>query len=72
MLLFRRLLMFAALLPRLPAWAQQTAVPPLRAHVTDTSGTLTQTEQQALDSKLAAFEKRKGSQLAVLIVPSAR
>jgi uncharacterized protein len=68
--IFRRFLLFAALLAALPAWAQQTAVPPLRAHVTDTSGTLTQTEQQALDSKLAAFEQRKGSQLAVLIVPT--
>ncbi|WP_428311119.1 TPM domain-containing protein [Hydrocarboniphaga sp.] len=70
MRIFSRFLLLAALFAAVPAWAQQTPVPALRAHVTDTSGTLTQTEQQALDSKLAAFEQRKGSQLAVLIVPT--
>jgi uncharacterized protein len=70
MLLFRRLLMFASLLLATSAWAQQVAVPPLKAHVTDTTGTLTATQVQALDGKLAAFEERKGSQLAVLMVAS--
>jgi uncharacterized protein len=45
-------------------------IPPLRARVTDLTGTLTPEQQSALEQKLAAFEASKGSQLAVLIVPS--
>jgi len=45
-------------------------IPKLTARVTDTSGTLTAEQQAALDQKLAAFEAAKGSQLAVLIVPT--
>ncbi|MBV8145747.1 MAG: YgcG family protein [Gammaproteobacteria bacterium] len=45
-------------------------VPPLKARVTDLTGTLTAEQQTALEQKLAAFEERKGSQLAVLVVPS--
>jgi uncharacterized protein len=48
------------------------AVPPLSARVTDLTGTLTAEQQTALEQKLAAFESRKGSQLAVLIVPTTR
>ena len=51
------------------AWSLQT-IPPLEARVTDLTGTLTAEQQSALEGKLAAFEKRKGSQLAVLIVPT--
>ena len=43
-------------------------VPPLQARVTDLTGTLTAGEQAALEQKLAAFEARKGAQVAVLIV----
>ena len=50
-------------------WSLQT-IPPLEARVTDLTGTLTAEQQSTLDAKLAAFEKRKGSQLAVLIVPT--
>jgi len=45
-------------------------VPPLRTRVTDLTGTLTASESQALEAKLAAFESRTGNQLAVLIVPT--
>jgi uncharacterized protein len=45
-------------------------IPPLTARVTDLTGTLTAEQQTALEQKLAAFEARKGSQLAVLIVPT--
>jgi len=45
-------------------------VPPLTARVTDLTGTLTAEQQAALEQKLAAFEASKGSQLAVLIVPT--
>ena len=47
-------------------------VPPLTARVTDLTGTLTADERGALEQKLAAFEVAKGSQLAVLIVPTTR
>lgn len=45
-------------------------VPSLTARVTDLTGTLTAPQAAALEEKLAAFEARKGSQLAVLIVPT--
>ena len=45
-------------------------IPKLSARVTDLTGTLTAEQQTALEQKLAAFESAKGSQLAVLIVPS--
>lgn len=48
----------------------QPAVPPLTGHVLDLTGTLTTQQQAALEQTLAAFEASKGSQLAVLMVPS--
>jgi uncharacterized protein len=45
-------------------------VPALEARVTDLTGTLTAEQQATLEDKLRAFEARKGSQLAVLIVPT--
>lgn len=51
------------------AWAQ-AAVPPLTARVTDLTGTLTREQQAGLERMLQEFEARKGSQLAVLLVPS--
>ena len=53
------------------AFAQNLVkVPPLTAHVTDLTGTLTSDQIASLDQKLSAFEERKGSQIAVLIVPT--
>src|ERR1700704_2719348 len=46
------------------------AVPPLRAHVTDLTGTLSAQQIQDLESRLASFERGKGSQIAVLMLPS--
>ena len=46
------------------------AVPPLTGHVIDQTGTLTAEQKAALEQTLAAFEARKGSQLAVLMVAS--
>jgi uncharacterized protein len=43
-------------------------VPALAARVTDNTATLSANEKQALESKLAQLEQRKGSQVAVLIV----
>lgn len=50
----------------------EVAVPPLTARVTDLSGTLTPAQQQNLEQTLRQFEARKGSQIAVLIVPTTR
>jgi uncharacterized protein len=61
------LLCFLALLP--PAWAQNLVpVPALKARVTDLTGSLSADQLTRLEQKLAAFESRKGSQFAVLIV----
>jgi uncharacterized protein len=46
----------------------QVAVPPLVGHVTDQTGTLTQEQKAALEQTLTAFEARKGTQLAVLML----
>ena len=48
----------------------QVAVPPASARVTDLSGTLSGQAVNRLESKLAAFEAKKGSQILVLIVPT--
>jgi uncharacterized protein len=48
----------------------QVAVPSLTARVTDLTGTLSADQRQALESQLQAFEQHKGTQIAVLIVPS--
>jgi len=54
-----------------PAFAQALApVPQLTAPVTDLTGTLTPDQVSALEAKLRAFEQAKGSQVAVLIVPT--
>jgi len=58
--------MIALCLPQLTQ-AQQ-AVPALSARVIDQTGTLSSSEVASLDQVLSAFEKKKGSQLAVLIV----
>ncbi len=48
----------------------QLPVPALRGHVTDLTATLSEEQRAALEQTLTAFEARKGSQLAVLLVPS--
>lgn len=45
-------------------------VPALTGHVIDQTGTLTTAEMTALEQTLTAFEARKGSQLAVLMIAS--
>jgi uncharacterized protein len=69
--LFQAALWLAALMTAAPAAAQPLRpVPPLEARVTDLTGTLTKAEQATLEAELAAFESRKGAQIAVLLVPS--
>jgi uncharacterized protein len=48
----------------------QVPVPPLSGRVTDQTGTLTAQQKAALEQTLGAFEARKGSQIAILIVPT--
>ena len=48
----------------------QVPVPALAGHIIDQTGTLTTEQKAALEQTLAAFEASKGSQLAVLIVPT--
>jgi uncharacterized protein len=50
--------------------AAQVPVPPLTGRVVDRTGTLSASDIASLDQKLKAFEDRKGSQIAVLIVPT--
>ena len=52
------------------AYAELLPVPALKARVTDLTQTLSPAEQAQLEQKLAAFEAKKGSQIAVLVVPS--
>jgi uncharacterized protein len=56
-----------AAMPTLPDG--RLAVPPL-ARVTDTAGVLGGGAKDRLEAKLAAFEQAKGSQIAVIVVPS--
>jgi uncharacterized protein len=45
-------------------------VPQLRARVTDLTSTLSGDQSRTLESRLAALEEKKGSQVAVLLVPT--
>ena len=51
-------------------YAELVAVPALTKHVTDLTQTLSAEQQSQLEAKLAAFEQQKGSQIALLIVPT--
>jgi uncharacterized protein len=48
----------------------QVSVPQLRSPVTDLTQTLTEEQRSALETRLREFEARKGSQIAVLLVPT--
>jgi uncharacterized protein len=52
------------------AVSADVAVPPLTAQVTDLTGTLSGGAINRIETKLASLEASKGSQLAVLIVPT--
>lgn len=45
-------------------------VPPLSARVIDRTGTLDAAQRQALEDKLARFEREHGTQIVVLLLPS--
>ncbi len=48
----------------------QPAVPPLTGRVVDLTATLAPDQKATLEQKLQAFEARKGTQIAVLMVPT--
>jgi uncharacterized protein len=48
----------------------EVAVPPLQARVTDLTGTLSAARIAELERQLAAFETKKGAQIAVLMLPT--
>ena len=54
----------------LHAGAAGVDVPPLKSRVTDLTGTLPTQQLAQLEQRLAAFEKEKGIQVAVLMVTS--
>src|SRR5659263_755766 len=64
----------ASLLAIVLCWAviagAQVPVPPLGGRVTDQTATLTGEQKSSREQTLRSFEARKGSQVAVLIVPS--
>ena len=64
----------ASLLALMVCWAfaafADVAVPPLVGRVVDQTGTLSSDEVASLNQTLRNFEARKGSQVAVLIVPT--
>jgi uncharacterized protein len=72
----------ALLAAALTAFAQPSAweptseglapIPALHARVTDETATLSATDRQALETKLADWEQRSGNQLVVLLVPSTK
>ena len=55
----------------LPLQAQPVlTVPALTTSVVDTTGTLSNSQTQALQEKLVAFERSSGAQIVILLVPS--
>ncbi|MCX8521250.1 MAG: TPM domain-containing protein, partial [Rhodoferax sp.] len=68
-LLMPLLLLVLLVLQPFTALAQE-AVPALKGHVTDLTATLSAAQQAQLEQRLGAFEASKGTQLAVLMIPS--
>ena len=63
--------LFVALLLQTAVFAQDVQkIPALTGHVVDTTGLLDASQHAALETKLDALEKAKGSQVVVLIVPT--
>jgi uncharacterized protein len=67
--IFAALLVVAGLLGAARA---EVPVPPLKARVTDLTGTLNAQQKGELESRIAAFESKRGSQIAVLLLPTTK
>ena len=61
---------FIACFATLASAQELQTIPPLTARVIDTTNTLSAAQTQALEAKLAAFEKAKGSQIVLVMVPT--
>jgi uncharacterized protein len=68
--MFARVVLFAFLICWPFAASAQVAVPPLTGRVVDQTATLSASDAAALTQRLKDLETRKGSQVAVLIVPT--
>lgn len=68
--MFFRIITLLTILLAIASVRAEMAIPSLKAHVTDLTGTLSAHETAQLEHQLAAFEKAKGSQIAILIVPT--
>jgi uncharacterized protein len=64
------LLSLALLLGVVTGARAQVPLPAFDSLVTDLTGTLTAAQQASLDEKLTAFQARKGTQVALLILPT--
>jgi len=67
-----RLLLLAGWLALAPPALAEVAVPPVKARVTDLTGTLSAEQKGELESRIAAYEARRGSQIAVLMLPTTK
>lgn len=70
MLVWIKVWMLAAVLLVATSGMAEVAIPPLKTHVADLTATLSASEVKYLEEKLATFEKIKGSQIALLIIPT--
>lgn len=52
--------------------AEDVAIPALGARVTDLTGTLTAEQKSSLEARLQTLESQKGSQIALLLVPTTK
>jgi len=68
--MFIRIVTLLAILLAITSVRAEIAIPSLKSHVTDLTGTLSADEITQLEHQLAVFEKTKGSQIAILIVPT--
>ncbi len=66
------LLAFAALAVLSGAARADVPVPPVKARVTDLTGTLNAQQKAELEARIAAYEARRGSQIAVLMLPTTK
>ena len=65
-------LLLGGLLPGIGVAQDLQPIPPLKARVTDLTGTLDAQQVQSLESMLAALEQKKGAQVAVLMVETTK
>ncbi|HTP63473.1 MAG TPA: YgcG family protein [Burkholderiales bacterium] len=50
----------------------EVPVPPLKARVTDLTGTFSAAQRDELEARIAAYETKRGSQMAVLMLPTTK